>query len=277
MPLKKYKPYTPSRRGMMVVDYSSVLTKDVPVPKCLLEPKKKSAGRNNLGRITAKYRGGGNKQRYRKIDFIRREEGSATVQAIHYDPNRSAFIALIRYEATGKLSYIIAPEGLKVGEKVEAGEKAPIKPGNALPLAKIPDGTLIHNIELEPGRKARLVRAAGTFAQLMGKEGKYAIIRLPSGEVRYVLSACYATIGRVSNVDHENVKLGKAGRKRHLGRRPRPRPVHMNPVDHPMGGGEGKSKSGEPPCSEKGIPAKGYRTRKKHKPTWYIIKSRRDK
>jgi len=273
MPLRIYKPYTSSRRGMTSIDYS-VLTKDVSPPKHLLEVLKKTAGRNSAGRITAKYRGGGSKRLYRKIDFLRRDSGSAEVLAIHYDPNRSAFIALVRYEESGEMSYILAPDGLKVGDKVESGENAPIKPGNALPLARIPEGTLIHNIETLPGGRGKLVRAAGTFAQLLGREGRQAIVRLPSGEVRYLPVECYATIGRVSNVEHENVKLGKAGRSRHLGRRPRPRPVHMNPVDHPMGGGEGKAKSGTPPCSEKGIPAKGFRTRRKNKPKTHIIKPR---
>ncbi len=276
MPLKKYKPYTHSRRGMLSTDYS-ILTKDVPVPKSLLEVKKRSAGRNNQGRITAKYRCVGNKQLYRIVDFYRREEGASEVLAIHYDPNRSAFISLIRNKTTGKLNYILAPEGIKVGDIVESSENAPIKIGNAMPLSRIPDGSFIHNIELVPGRRGRLVRAAGTWAQVLGKEGEKAIVRLPSGEVRYINSQCYATIGRVSNVDHENVKLGKAGASKWHGRLPRPRPVHMNPVDHPMGGGEGKSKSGTPPCSEKGIPAKGYRTRKASKPTSHIIKSRREK
>lgn len=276
MPLKAYKPYTPSRRGMLLADYS-ILTKDVEPPKYLLVPKKKSAGRNSQGVITAKYRGGGNKKLYRKVDFYRREGGPAIVRAIHYDPNRSAFIALISYESTGKMSYILAPDGLSVGDRLEAGENAPIRVGNAIPLARIPDGTLIHNIEVHPGRGGKIVRAAGTWAQLLGKELDKAIVRLPSREVRYFDAKCYATIGRVSNVDHENVKLGKAGASRHRGRRPRPRPVHMNPVDHPMGGGEGKSKSGTPPVSESGIPAKGFRTRKKHKKTSHIIKSRREK
>ncbi len=276
MPVKIYKPFTQSRRGMQTTDYGS-LTKGVEIPKSLLEEKSKTAGRNNQGVVTAKYRGGGNKKKYRLVDFYRRTEGPATVLAIHYDPNRSAFIALIRYESSGSLSYVLAPDGIREGDRIESGENVPIKVGNSLPLRRIADGTIIHNIEVHPGRRGKLVRSAGTWAQLLGKEGNRTIVRLPSGEVRYISSECYATIGRVSNVDHENVKLGKAGARRHQGRRPRTRPVHMNPVDHPMGGGEGKSKSGTPPVSEGGVPAKGYRTRKKSKPKSHIIKSRRQK
>lgn len=275
MPLKKYKPYTPSRRAMLSTDYS-VLTGG-PVPKSLTEPKKKSGGRNNTGHVTVRMRGGGNRQKYRKVDFLRREDGEAEVMALQYDPNRSAFIALVRYRSSGKLSYVLAPEGVKVGATISAGEGAPIKEGNALPLRRIPDGALVHNIEVQPGAKGKLVRAAGTYAQVMAKEGKRCIIRLPSGEMRYVPVECYATIGRVSNPDHENVKLGKAGRTRHLGRRPRPRPMHMNPVDHPMGGGEGASKSGRTPCSRTGVPAKGYRTRPKGKAKIHLVKDRRSK
>jgi large subunit ribosomal protein L2 len=275
MSLKKYKPYTPSRRAMLSTDYS--VWPGGPVPKSLTEPKKKSGGRNNTGHVTVHMRGGGNRQKYRKVDFMRRENGEAEVMALQYDPNRSAFIALVRYRSSGKLSYVLAPEGVRVGATISAGEGAPIKEGNALPLKRIPDGALVHNIEVQPGAKGKLVRAAGTYAQVMAKEGKRCIIRLPSGEMRYVPVECYATIGRVSNPDHENVKLGKAGRTRHLGRRPRPRPMHMNPVDHPMGGGEGASKSGRTPCSRTGVPAKGYRTRPKGKAKLHLVKDRRSK
>jgi len=273
--LKKSKPYTPSRRGVLKADYSQLT--GGPVPKSLVAAKRKRGGRNAQGRITAPRRGGGSRQKYRLVDFYRREQGLAEVTALQYDPNRSAFVALVRYEGTGKLSYILAPDGLKVGDMVEAGVDAPIKRGNALPMIKIPDGSLIHNIEVHPGARGKLVRAAGTFAQLMAKEGRRVIVRLPSGEVRYLPGECYATIGRLGNLDHENVKLGKAGATRHRGRRPRPRPTHLNPVDHPMGGGEGKSKTGRPPCSRTGIPAKGFRTRVKSKSRKYLVKDRRKK
>ena len=275
MPLKKHQPYTPSRRGMQTADYS-VLTGG-PVPKQLTGAKRKSGGRNNQGQTTARFRGGGNRQRYRNVDFLRREAGEAEVVALQYDPNRSAFIALVRYRGSGALSYVLAPEGLRTGDIVQSGERAPIKPGNALPLKNIPDGALVHNIEVRAGARGKLVRAAGTYAQVMAKEGARCILRLPSGEMRYVPAEAYATIGRVGNVDHENIKLGKAGRKRHLGRRPHPRAVHMNPVDHPLGGGEGKSKSGRPPCSPTGVIAKGFRTRPKGKAKSHLVKDRRAK
>jgi len=275
MAIKSYKPYTPSRRGMTVTDYS-VLSKDPPEPK-LLEPKQKHAGRNNLGRVTVKSRGGGSRQHYRVVDFYRKQDaGAATVKSLQYDPNRSAFIALVQY-GSGKLSYIIAPDGLKVGQIVVSGGGAEIRPGHTLPLDKIPDGTMVHNIELLPGQKAKLVRAAGTAAQLMAKEGKDAIIRLPSGEMRRISRLCLATIGRVSNIDHENVKLGKAGRSARMGRRPHTRGTVMNPVDHPHGGGEGKSNSGRPPTSASGVLAKGFRTRRKSKARRYLVKDRREK
>jgi large subunit ribosomal protein L2 len=277
MPIKKYKPYTPSRRGMSVIDYSAVLTPGSKPVKQLLEPKKKSAGRNNQGRITSRFRGGGSRQHYRLVDFRRRRDSEqATVRGIQYDPNRTAFIALVQY-GSGELSYIIAPEGIKVGEVIASGPDVVIKPGNTLPLHNIPDGTLIHNIELIPGQKARLVRAAGTVAQLMAKEGKDAIIRLPSGEMRRVPRTCRATVGQVSNVDNNNVKLGKAGRTRHIGRRPHNRGTVMNPCDHPHGGGEGKSNSGRAPCSPTGVIAKGYRTRSKSKSKRHLVKDRRVK
>lgn len=276
MPIKSYKPYTPSRRGMTVVDYGKILSGDKPTKK-LLQVKKKRAGRNNQGRITIRFRGGGNRRHYRIIDFNRQKDSErAEVKSIQYDPNRSAFIALVQY-ISGKLSYIIAPDGLKVGDYVSSGEGSGILVGNALELDKIPDGTMVHNIELLPGRGAKLARAAGAAAQLMAKEGKDAIIRLPSGEMRRVPRKCRATIGQVSNLDHDNVKLGKAGRRRHLGRRPHTRGTVMNPVDHPHGGGEGKTNSGRPPCSPTGVMAKGYRTRRRSKATRHLVKDRRVK
>lgn len=273
MAIKSYKPYTPSRRGMTVTDYS-VLSGDKPT-KSLLQPKKKSGGRNNTGRTTVRFRGGGNKQHYRLVDFRRQvDESSAIVRSLQYDPNRSAFIALIQY-ATGKLSYVIAPAGIGVGDAIASGPNAEIRVGNCLPLENIPDGTMIHNIELVPGQKGKMARAAGTVAQLMAKEGKDAIIRLPSGEMRRVPVKCRATIGQVSNIDHDNVKLGKAGRNRHRGRRPHVRGTVMNPCDHPHGGGEGKSNSGRPPCSPTGVMAKGYKTRRKGKSKKHLVKDRR--
>jgi len=275
MAIKTYKPYTPSRRGMSVTDYS-VLSGDKP-EKSLLEKKNRSGGRNSQGRITVRFRGGGNRKHYRLIDFHRNREGqSAVVKSLQYDPNRSAFIALVQY-MDGKLTYIIAPEGLKVGDSISNGPDAAIRPGNTLPLEKIPDGTMIHNIELLPGQRAKLVRAAGAVAQLMAKEGKDAIIRLPSGEMRRVPRKCKATIGQVSNLDHDNVKLGKAGRKRYLGRRPHVRGTVMNPVDHPHGGGEGRTNSGRAPCSPTGVKSKGFRTRSKSKSRFHLVKDRRVK
>ncbi len=264
MAIRKYKPMTPGTRDMTVTDYS-VLSKVDP-EKSLLAPLKKYSGRNSYGRITVRHKGGGNRRKYRIIDFKRDKfDMAATVQTIEYDPNRSAFIALIQYE-DGEKRYIIAPEGLKVGHKVVSGPHADIKPGNALPMTNIPVGTFIHNIELYPGKGAQLVRSAGNQAQLMAKEGAYALIRLPSGELRNVPVGCMATIGQVSNIDHENVKIGKAGRKRHMGIRPTVRGSVMNPNDHPHGGGEGKSPIGRPgPVTPWGKPTLGYKTRKKHK------------
>ena len=263
MAIKKYKPTTPGRRGMTVTDYS-VLSKVEP-ERSLLEPMKKSAGRNNLGRITVRHHGGGNRTKYRVIDFKRdKVDMPAVVKTLEYDPNRSAHIALVQYE-DGEKRYIIAPEGLKVGDTVMSGAGADIKPGNYLPFANIPVGTIIHNIELYPGKGAQLVRSAGNMAQLMAKEGKYALVRLPSGEMRNVPVNCIATIGQVGNVDHENVNIGKAGRKRHMGWRPTVRGSVMNPCDHPHGGGEGKSPVGRPgPVTPWGKPAMGYKTRKHH-------------
>ena len=263
MAIKKYKPTTPGRRGMTVTDYS-VLSKVEP-ERSLLEPMKKSAGRNNLGRITVRHHGGGNRTKYRVIDFKRdKVDMPAVVKTLEYDPNRSAHIALVQYE-DGEKRYIIAPEGLKVGDTVMSGAAPHIKPGNCLPFANIPVGTIIHNIELYPGKGAQLVRSAGNMAQLMAKEGKYALVRLPSGEMRNVPVNCIATIGQVGNVDHENVNIGKAGRKRHMGGRPPVRGSVMNPCDHPHGGGEGKSPVGRPgPVTPWGKPAMGYKTRKHH-------------
>ena len=263
MAIKKYKPTTPGRRGMTVTDYS-VLSKVEP-ERSLLEPMKKSAGRNNLGRITVRHHGGGNRTKYRVIDFKRdKVDMPAVVKTLEYDPNRSAHIALVQYE-DGEKRYIIAPEGLKEGDTVMSGAGADIKTGNCLPFANIPVGTIIHNIELYPGKGAQLVRSAGNMAQLMAKEGKYALVRLPSGEMRNVPVNCIATIGQVGNVDHENVNIGKAGRKRHMGWRPTVRGSVMNPCDHPHGGGEGKSPVGRPgPVTPWGKPAMGYKTRKHH-------------
>ncbi len=276
MAIKTYKPVNNSRRGMTVTDYSG-LSKVAP-EKSLLEPVKKTAGRNSYGRITVRHHGGGNRKKYRVIDFKRNKLGmNATVMTLEYDPNRSAFIALVQYE-DGEKRYIIAPDGLNVGDTVRAGSDADIKPGNALALADIPVGTVIHNIELHPGKGAQLVRSAGNMAQLMGKEGKLAMIRLPSGEMRYVPMECMATIGVVSNLDHENVHLGKAGRTRHLGIRPTVRGSVMNPNDHPHGGGEGKSPIGRPgPVTPWGKPALGYKTRSTKKASNKFIVKRRTK
>ena len=274
MAIKKYKPTTPGRRGMTVTDYSK-LSKVEP-EKSLLEPKKKSSGRNNTGRITVRHRGGGNRVKYRVIDFKRDKVGMpATVLTLEYDPNRSAHIALLQYE-DGEKRYIIAPQGLAVGAVITSGPAADIKPGNALPFTNIPVGTFIHNIEIYPGKGAQLVRSAGNQAQLMAKEGKYALVRLPSGELRNIMVNCYATIGQVGNIDHENVNLGKAGRKRHMGWRPTVRGSVMNPVDHPHGGGEGKSPIGRSgPVTPWGKPTLGYKTRnKKHRSDKFIVKRR---
>ena len=260
---------------MSVTDYSQ-LSKVEP-ERSLLEPMKKKSGRNSYGRITVRHRGGGERRKYRIIDFKRQKtDMPAQVLTIEYDPNRSAFIALIQYE-DGKKSYITAPHGLKVGDTVMAGAAADIKTGNALPLSEIPTGSFIHNVELYPGRGAQLARAAGTQAQLMAKEGKYALLRLPSGELRNVSAQCMATIGQVSNIDYANVKIGKAGRKRHMGWRPTVRGSVMNPCDHPHGGGEGKSPIGRPgPVTPWGKPALGYKTRKNNKSSDKMIVRRRN-
>ena len=277
MAIKKYKPTTPGRRGMTVTDYS-VLSKVEP-ERSLLQPKKKHAGRNNTGKITVRHHGGGNRVKYRVIDFKRNKfDVPATVMTLEYDPNRSAFIALVQYE-DGVKSYILAPDGLKVGDKVMAGPHADIKPGNALPFENIPVGTMIHNIELYPGKGAQLVRSAGVGAQLMAKENGKAMVRLPSGELRYVRLECKATIGVVGNADHANVQIGKAGRTRHMGIRPTVRGSVMNPCDHPHGGGEGKSPIGRPsPVTPWGKPAMGYKTRKKnHRTDKQIVRRRNGK
>ncbi len=277
MAIKKYNPTTPGRRGMTVTNYDG-LSKVKP-EKSLLDTIKKNAGRNSYGRITVRHRGGGNRKKYRIIDFKRNKlDMPAKVVTLEYDPNRTAFIALVEYE-DGEKRYIIAPHGLEVGDTIISSEHADIKPGNTLPIASIPVGTFIHNIELHPGKGAQLVRAAGNMAQLMAKEGKLAQVRLPSGEVRYIRIECMATIGQVSNIDQENVNLGKAGRTRHRGIRPTVRGVVMNPNDHPHGGGEGKSPIGRPsPVTPWGKPALGYKTRnKKAKSNKMIVKSRHSK
>ena len=260
---------------MSVVDYSG-LSKVGP-EKSLLEPMNKKSGRNSYGRITVRHKGGGNRRKYRVIDFKRQKVGvSATVLTLEYDPNRSAHIALVQYE-DGEKAYIIAPNGLKVGDTIVAGESADIKPGNALPLLNIPTGTFIHNVELYPGKGAQFARAAGIMVQLMAKEGKFALLRLPSGELRNVPVECMATVGQVGNTDHENVKIGKAGRKRNMGIRPTVRGSVMNPCDHPHGGGEGKSPIGRPgPVTPWGKPTLGYKTRKKRNRTDKFIVKRRN-
>ena len=274
MGMKHFNAYTPSRRNMTVSDFAEI-TKKTP-EKSLLKKKRKNAGRNSYGRITVRHQGGGNRQKYRIIDFKRRKDNmEATVIGIEYDPNRSANIALIQYE-DGEKAYILAPQGLTDGDKVISGETADIKVGNCMPIDSIPVGTLIHNIELNPGQGGKLVRTAGQSAQLMAKEGKYATLRLPSGEMRKVLAKCRATIGVIGNADHENVKIGKAGRKRHMGWRPEVRGSVMNPVDHPHGGGEGKAPVGHAgPMTPWGKPALGYKTRNKKQSTNKFIVKRR--
>ena len=275
MGIKTFRPYTPSRRNMTTLTNDEI-TKTTP-EKSLLAKKKKNAGRNSYGRITVRHQGGGNRQKYRIIDFKRKKDNmEATVIGIEYDPNRTSNIALIQYE-DGEKAYILAPVGLKDGDKVVSGENVDIKPGNCLPIENIPVGTLIHNIELNPGQGGKMVKAAGGEAQLMAKEGKYAHVRLPSGEMRLVRAKCRATIGTIGNTDHGNVKLGKAGRTRHMGVRPTVRGSVMNPVDHPHGGGEGKAPVGHSgPLTPWGKPALGYKTRKKNNRTdKYIVKRRK--
>ena len=278
MAIKTFKPYTPARRNMTVSAFDGVDKKAKP-ERSLVETLKKNAGRNSYGHITVRHKGGGNKRKFRIIDFKRQKlDMPATVQRIEYDPNRSAFIALIKYEDE-TLSYILAPYGLKAGDVVISSAAADIKPGNCLPIANIPVGTVIHNVELQPGHGAQLVRAAGGAAQLMAKEGELAQVRLPSGEVRYVRMNCTACIGQVGNLDHENVHIGKAGRKRHMGIRPTVRGSVMNPNDHPHGGGEGRAPVGRPgPVTPWGKPAMGYKTRKTKNPTnKFIVKRRNSK
>ena len=278
MAIKSFKPYTPARRNMTVSAFDGVDKKAKP-ERSLVETLKKNAGRNSYGHITVRHKGGGNKRKYRIIDFKRQKlDMPATVQRIEYDPNRSAFIALIKYEDE-TLSYILAPYGLNVGDQVVSSAAADIKPGNCLPIANIPVGTIIHNVELQPGHGAQLVRAAGGAAQLMAKEGELAQVRLPSGEVRYVRMNCTACIGQVGNLDHENVHIGKAGRTRHMGIRPTVRGSVMNPNDHPHGGGEGRAPVGRPgPVTPWGKPAMGYKTRKtKNRTNKFIVKRRNSK
>jgi len=274
MAIKKYKPTSPGRRGMTVAAFTEI-TKTEP-ERSLVEPLRKTGGRNAQGRVTVRFRGGGHKRLYRIIDFKRDKDGiPAKVAAIEYDPNRSARIALLHY-SDGEKRYILAPLGLKVGDQVESGPDADIRPGNSLPLANIPVGTMVHAVELRPGKGAQLARSAGTSAQLMAREGRYATLRLPSGEFRKVLVECRATVGQVGNAEHENIVLGKAGRKRWLGRRPHNRGVVMNPVDHPHGGGEGKAPIGKPgPVTPWGKPTLGARTRKKNKKSDALIVRRR--
>ena len=272
MAIKTMKPTTPARRYQTYSTFEEITSTEP--EKSLTKPVKKTGGRNNAGRMTSRHRGGGHKRKYRVVDF-RREKTDipAKVKTIEYDPNRSARIALVSY-ADGEKRYIVAPVDLKVGDPVITSASADIKPGNAMPLRNIPLGSLIHNIELRPGKGAQMVRSAGTYAQLMAKEGAYAQVRLPSGEVRKVHIECKATIGQVGNVTHEGVSIGKAGRTRWLGQKPRVRGVAMNPIDHPMGGGEGKTSGGRHPCTPWGVPTKGYKTRKNKTTDKYIIKKR---
>lgn len=274
MGIKKYKPTSPGRRFVTSLDYSEVTT-DRP-HKPLTEGKKRSSGRNAEGHVTSRHRGGGHKRRYRIIDFKRNKPGvPAKVATIEYDPNRSAFIALLHY-LDGEKRYILAPQGLTVGDTVVSGDKVEVRPGNAMPLANIPLGTMVHNVELKPGKGGQMVRSAGTAAQIMAKEGKYTTLRLPSGEMRMVLSTCMATVGQVGNVEHSNVSIGKAGRSRWLGVRPQTRGTAMNPVDHPHGGGEGRNK-GRHPVSPWGWPTKGYKTRKRKASDRLIVTRRKKK
>lgn len=272
MALKKYKPTTPGRRNLVLVDRSQ-LTKEKPV-KQLTEGLTKSGGRNNHGRVTARRRGGGHKRTYRIVDFRRRKfDVPATVERIEYDPNRTAFIALIRYE-DDELSYILAPQRLAVGDTVISGERVDVKPGNATPMANMPIGTIIHNVEMKAGKGGQIARAAGSYVQLVGRDAGYAILKLSSGETRMVRAECMATIGAVSNPDNSNIKLGKAGRKRWIGRRPAVRGVAMNPIDHPHGGGEGRTSGGRHPVTPWGKPTKGKRTRSNRSSDKLIIRSR---
>ena len=275
MALKKYKPTSPAQRGLVLVDRSA-LYKGKPV-KSLTHGLTKSGGRNNHGRVTAFDRGGGHKRSYRIIDFKRRKfDVAATVERLEYDPNRTAFIALVKY-ADGELAYILAPQRLAVGDTVISGERVDVKPGNAMPLSSIPVGTIVHNVELKPGKGGQIARSAGTYVQLVGRDQDYAILRLASGEQRLVRGACMASIGAVSNPDHANITLAKAGRSRWLGRRPTVRGVAMNPVDHPHGGGEGRTSGGRHPVTPWGKPTKGKKTRQNKATDKYILRSRHKK
>jgi len=276
MSIKEFRAVTPARRTM-TIDKKEDITKDRP-EKSLTKKIKKSSGRNNKGRVTSRFRGGGHKKLFRSIDFKRdKKDVPAKVASIEYDPNRSARIALLNYR-DGEKRYILAPLGLNVGDVIVSADEAEIKSGNSMPIKSIPVGTIIHNIELAEGKGAQIARGAGSFAQIMGKEGKTAALKMPSGELRTVSVRCRATIGQVGNLDHENIILGKAGKSRYLGRKPRNRAMAMNPVDHPMGGGEGKSKSGEHPVSPTGVKAKGFKTRKKKKKSnQFIIRRRKTK
>lgn len=272
--IKRYKPITPARRFYEVI-YDKEISAARPY-RPLLEPLRKSGGRNNQGRITAEHRGGGEKRHYRIIDFNREDKLgiSAKVVSIQYDPNRTANIALVCYR-DGEYRYVLAPEGLSKGDEIVTGPSSPLRPGNALPLAQIPVGIEIHNLQIFPGTRGRMVRSAGSSAQILAKEASQAFVKLPSGEVRLFNTRCYATVGRVSNPEHSKVSVGKAGRKRHMGRRPRTRAVAMNPHDHPMGGGEGKASGGRPPCSRTGLIAKGKKTRNAKKASSRLIVKRR--
>jgi large subunit ribosomal protein L2 len=272
MALKQFRPTSPGRRFMSVLTFDEI-TKSTP-ERALTEAKSRSGGRNNKGRQTVWFRGGGHKRRYRIIDFRRDKDVPATVAAIEYDPNRSARIALLQYK-DGEKRYILAPEGVKVGQNILSGEAADILPGNCLPLKAIPAGTMIHNIELRPGKGGQMVRSAGGAAQLVAKEGEFAQIKLPSGEVRQVHLVCRATVGQIGNIDHKNVSIGKAGRKRWLGRRPHNRGVSMNPIDHPHGGGEGKTSGGRHPVTPWGKPTKGAKTRRNKRTQQFIVKRRK--
>ncbi len=275
MPIKKYKPHTPSLRFKSTLDFSELTRKEP--EKALTVSKKSSSGRNNSGRITVRRRGGGVKQRYRLVDFKREKKNiPAKVSALEYDPNRSANLALLVY-ADGEKRYILAPTGIKVGDVLESGENVAIKAGNALPLKNIPAGSQVHNVELKPGKGGQLVRGAGNGAQIMAKEGRYVTLKLPSGEMRMILEECYATVGSVGNKDKANITIGKAGRNRWLGKRPKVRGVVMNPIDHPMGGGEGRTSGGGHPRTPWGKPTKGYKTRKKNHPSNKYIVARRKK
>ncbi|MAM93939.1 50S ribosomal protein L2 [Parvibaculum sp.] len=275
MALKKYKPTSPAQRGLVLVDRSG-LYKGKPV-KSLTEGLSKSGGRNNHGRITVRFRGGGHKRSYRMIDFKRsKADMSATVERLEYDPNRTAFIALIKYE-DGELSYILAPQRLAAGDKVVSGDRVDVKPGNAMPLANIPVGTIVHNVEMKPGKGGQIARSAGAYVQLVGRDQGYALLRLSSGEQRMVPGSCMATIGAVSNPDHSNITIAKAGRNRWLGKRPHVRGVVMNPVDHPHGGGEGRTSGGRHPVTPWGKPTKGKKTRANKATDKYIVRSRHQK